>query len=162
MRLSDQPSVTVETVMHAAPDEVFAVLSNLEALAGFGTEFQSCRWVGGRPGTLGSSFVGTQRMGDREWESTATITTIEPNRSFGWTVGSADDPVATWTFNQRSVPDGTEVHYTVVVGTAPSGLSDAIERHPDSEDKIIEKRLMIFQENMVKTLEGIRRLVERR
>ena len=78
------------------------------------------------------------------------------------TVGSADDPVATWTFNQRSVPDGTEVHYTVVVGTAPSGLSDAIERHPDSEDKIIEKRLMIFQENMVKTLEGIRRLVERR
>ncbi len=138
MRLSEQPSVTVETVMEAGSDDVFAVLSNLETLAGFGTEFQSCRWVGGRPGTLGSSFVGVQRMGEREWESTATITALEPGRTFAWTVGAQDDPVAVWTFTQRSVPDGTEVHYNVVVGTAPSGLSDAIVRHPDSEDEIIE------------------------
>lgn len=162
MRLSEQPSVTVETTIEAAPDDVFRVLSNLETLAGFGTEFQSCRWVGGRPGTLGSSFVGVQRMGENEWESTSTITTLENGRAFAWTVGDAADPVATWTFNQRVVPDGTEVRYTVVIGTAPSGLSDAIERHPDSEEKIIDKRLMTFQENMVKTLEGIRRLVERR
>jgi uncharacterized protein YndB with AHSA1/START domain len=162
MRLSEQPSVTVETTIEAAPDDVFRVLSNLETLAGFGTEFQSCRWVGGRPGTLGSSFIGVQRMGENEWESTSTITTLEADRAFAWTVGDAADPVATWTFNQRVVPDGTEVRYTVVIGTAPSGLSDAIERHPDSEEKIIDKRLMTFQENMVKTLEGIRRLVERR
>ncbi len=161
MKMSDLPTVTVETTMAADPPEVFAHLHDLDTLGGLGTEFQGGDWTTGRPGELGSTFVGRQRMGEREWESVSTVTTRQIDRSFGWTVGDVDDPVARWTFELRRVPDGTEVSYTAVLGPGRSGLTAAIDAAPDREEQIIDRRLANLQENMVKTLEGIRRLVER-
>ena len=161
MKMSELPTVTVETTIAAEPDEVFSHLADLDTMAGHGTEFQGGEWTKGRPGELGSTFVGRQRMGEREWESVSTVTTRETDRSFGWTVGDVDDPVARWTFELRRVPTGTEVSYTAVLGPGRSGLTAAIDAAPDREAQIIDRRLSGLQENMVKTLEGIRRLVER-
>jgi len=161
MKMSDLPTISVETTISAEPDEVFAQLDDLDSMAGHGTEFQGGEWTHGRPGELGSMFVGQQRMGDREWESVSTVTTREAGHTFGWTVGDVDDPVARWTFELRRVPDGTEVHYTAVLGPGRSGLTGAIDAAPEREAQIIDRRLAHLQENMVKTLEGIRRLVER-
>ena len=160
MRMSDLPTVMVETVIEADADRIDAVVADLEAMASFGTEFQRGEWVSGRPGEVGSRFVGHQRLGDREWQSTSTVVLRDVGRSFGWTVGDPDDPVARWTFRMRRVPDGTEVRYEAVLGPGESGLTAAIASHPEAEEAIIEKRLRHLQENMVKTLEGIRRRVE--
>lgn len=160
MRMSDTPSVSVETVIEAPAERIDAVVGDLEAMASFGTEFQRGEWVSGRPGEVGSSFVGHQRMGDREWQSTSTVVVKEPGRRFGWVVGDPDEPVARWTFHLRRVPDGTEVRYEAVLGPGESGLTAAISARPEAEEVIIDKRLRDLQDNMVKTLEGIRRRVE--
>jgi len=162
MRMSDLPSVSVETTIDADPSAIYAVVDDLDVMAGFGTEFQRGEWVSGRPGELGSVFVGHQKSGDREWRSTSTITEREPDRVFGWAVGDPEEPVAQWTFTLRRVPDGTDVRYDAVLGSGESGLTAAIAARPDSEEAIIDKRLAHLQDNMVKTLEGIRRRVERR
>lgn len=159
MRMSDQPSVTIETVIDAPADTLYALASDLDVLGSFGTEFEGGEWLTGTPATEGATFLGRQRNGDRSWESTSTVTAARPGREFEWKVGLDDDgeAMATWRFGFRTVPDGTEVQYSVVLGSLPSGLTTLIDRNPGSEAEIIDKRLQLFQENMVKTLEGIRR-----
>lgn len=161
MKMSDTPAVSVETVIAAEPDRVFEIASDLDAMASFGTEFQAGEWVSGRPGAVGSTFRGRQRLGDSEWETISTVTAADPGREFSWLVGDVDNATAEWTVQLRSVPKGTEVTYSFVHGPGPSGLKDRIERHPDDESKFIEARLAMLQENMVKTLEGIRRRTAR-
>ena len=157
MKMSDIPSVSVETVIQADCERVYEIASDLDAMASFGTEFQSGEWASGRPGTVGSTFRGRQRLGDSEWETISTVRSATPGREFSWVVGDTDNPTATWTLQMRSVPGGTEVSYAFVHGPGPSGLRERIAAHPDDETKFIEGRLAMLQENMVKTLEGIRR-----
>ncbi len=161
MKMSDTPAVTVETVIKADPERVYEIVSDLDAMASFGTEFQKGEWVTGRPGAVGSTFRGRQRLGDTEWETISTVTTAEPGREFAWVVGDVDNTTAEWTLRLRGVPNGTEVGYDFVHGPGPSGLRDRIAAHPDDESKYIEGRLAMLQENMVKTLEGVRRRTSR-
>ncbi|MGI9606489.1 MAG: SRPBCC family protein [Acidimicrobiales bacterium] len=159
MRMSDQPSVTVETTISASPERIFDLVSDLDVMSSFDTEFHSGEWSSGRPGAVGSTFVGRQRMGDREWETTSTVSASDPGRTFAWKVGDADDVGAIWTFTFRSVPKGTEVTYSFVHGPGSTGLRSRIEKHPEQEEEFIEARLTMLQQNMVKTLEGVRRRV---
>lgn len=161
MRLSDQPSVAVETTIKVDPQRVYELVSDLDAMASFGTEFQSGRWNSGRPGSVGSTFLGTQRLGDAEWETTSTVVKADVGKAFEWVVGDPENPTATWKVTMRSVPDGTEVTYSFVHGPGPSGLRDRIEAQPHDEAKFIEARLLTLQQNMIKTLEGIRRRTAR-
>jgi len=157
MRLSDQPAVAVETTIKADASRIYDLMSDLDVMSGFGTEFTAGEWSSGRPGTVGSTFLGRQRLGDLEWETTSTVTVAKPAKTFAWRVGDKDDFTAEWTVGLRSVPGGTEVQYGFVHGPGPSGLRTRIDAAPERESEIIESRLAILQENMVKTLEGIRR-----
>lgn len=161
MKMSDTPAVMVETTIKVDANRVYELVSDLDAMASFGTEFQTGEWSSGRPGTVGATFLGRQRLGDSEWETTSTITKADPGRTFEWVVGDVDDYTAKWTVTMRSVPNGTEVQYSFVHGPGPSGLRSRIEQHPDDEAKFIEQRLEMLQHNMVKTLEGIRRRTAR-
>lgn len=163
MHMSDEPSVTVETTITAPPERIYELVSDLDVMSSFGTEFQSGEWSSGRPGEKGSTFLGRQKMGDNEWETTSTVTTADSGRMFSWRVGDPADDAFTseWTLSMRSVPNGTEVHYTFKHGPGPSRLRSIIEQKPDEEEAIIDFRLTMLQENMVKTLEGIRRRTAR-
>ena len=46
------------------------------------------------------------------------------------------------------------------IGPARSGLNAAIDRMPDKEERIIERRLDEHRRNMTATLEGIKALAE--
>lgn len=156
MKISDSPAVAVETVIKADPERVYDLMSDLGVMAGFGTEFVAGEWVTGRPGTVGSTFLGRQRLGDVEWETTSTVTAASKGREFAWDVGDPDSVTASWAVTLRKVPDGTEVKYSFVHGPGPSGLRTRIEARPEDETKLIEGRLEMLQRNMIKTLEGVR------
>lgn len=157
MRMSDQPSVAIETTIKADAARVYELVSDLEVMSSFGTEFTRGEWRSGRPGTVGATFLGHQRLGDLEWETTSTITAADPSKRFAWRVGDQDDFTADWQINLRSVPKGTALAYSFVHGPGPSGLRIRIDAAPEREEAIIDARLATLQENMVKTIEGIRR-----
>ena len=159
MRMSDEPSISVETVIKADADRIYELMSDLDAMASFGTEFQAGEWVSGRPGTVGSTFRGRNRMGDNEWETISTIIEADKGKAFAWKVGDPDNHVAIWRATMRSVPGGTEVSYGFTHGPGPSGLTERIDARPEDEAKLIDARLQMIQENLIKTLEGIRRRV---
>ncbi len=159
MRMSDEPSVSVETLIKADAERIYELMSDLDVMAGFGTEFQAGEWASGRPGTVGSTFRGRNRLGDSEWETTSTIIEAEKGKVFAWKVGDPDNHTAIWRATMRSVPSGTEVSYGFTHGPGPSGLTSRIDAHPEQEEAMIDARLAMIQENLVKTLEGIRRRV---
>lgn len=55
---------------------------------------------------------------------------------------------------------GTRLRQWVQMGPGRSGLSLAIDRMPDKEQKIVFVRLREFETNMTAALEGIKELAE--
>jgi uncharacterized protein YndB with AHSA1/START domain len=162
MRFSDGPSVDVEVLVAAPPERVWDVATDLASLGDPGAEYQGGEWVDGTGPELGARLRGRNKREDFAWETTSVITEFEPPRSFEWAVGDPSNASATWRFDLTPEGDGTRLRQSVVMGPGPSGLTMAIDRMPDKEERIIERRLEEHRANMTRTIEGIKALAETR
>jgi uncharacterized protein YndB with AHSA1/START domain len=161
-RYSDTPTVRALTWIDAPPERVWPLVSDVELMPGMSSELQSVEWLDGASGAaLGARFVGRNRheaMG--EWTATSQIVEFEPGRVFAWAVGDPGDPAATWRFRLEPKDGGTELSQWVRLGPGQSGLSVAIERMPDKEQKIVFVRMREFERNMTATLAQIKKRAE--
>jgi uncharacterized membrane protein len=161
-RYSDKPAVEVRTWIDAGPARVWEFVSNIELMPAMSSELQSVDWLDGANGpTAGARFTGRSKheaLG--EWETTSHVIEFEPERVFGWAVGDPANPSAQWRFRLEPKDGGTELSEWVQIGPARSGLSFAIDRMPDKEQKIVFVRMREFERNMTATLEQIKTLAE--
>lgn len=161
-RYADGPTVEVETWIDAPPQAVWDLVSDVHLLARLSDELQEAEWLDGADGpSLGARFTGRNRndaLG--EWTTTSHVVEFEPQRAFGWAVNDPDQPTASWRFSLRPDDGGTRLVQWVRMGPAPSGLSLAIERMPEKEQKIVFVRLREFEQGMTATLSGIKQLAE--
>lgn len=161
-RYADKPTVQVETRINASPERVWALVSDIELMPKLSPELCSVAWLDGVDGAApGARFVGRNRhkaLG--EWETTSHVVRFEPPRVFSWAVGDPEHPTATWRFTVEPAGDGTLLRQWMQMGPAPSGLSLAIERNPEKEQKIVFVRLRELEGNMSAALEEIRKLAE--
>ena len=79
---------------------------------------------------------------------------------FAWAVGDPEQPSAIWRFSVEAREAGTLLRQWVQMGPGRSGLSAAIDRWPDKEQKIVFVRLREFEANMGTTLATIKGLAE--
>ena len=70
------------------------------------------------------------------------------------------NPTAIWRFRPEARDGGTELSQWMQMGPRRSGLSFAIDRMPDKEQKIVLVRLREFELNMTLTLAHIETLAE--
>jgi uncharacterized protein YndB with AHSA1/START domain len=161
-RYADSPTVEVPIEIGAPPERVWAIVSDIETMPGTSPELQAVEWLDGRGGPgLGARFRGHNRheaLG--EWSTVSQIVEYEPPRVFAWAVGDPEWPMATWRFSLEPREAGTLLRQWVQLGPGRSGLSVAIERMPDKEQKIVFVRLREFEANMGATLAAIKRLAE--
>jgi len=167
MRQADEPEISVDVTVLTEPAALWALVTDIDLPARFSGEFQGAHWLDGvdRP-VLGARFVGRNRrlFGTEpvEWETTSTVTALEPERRFEWSVGEADEPIARWRFDLEPRGGGaTHLTMWAKVGTALSGLTMAIDVRPDAEERIVARRLEEWRANMAATLDGIKALAER-
>lgn len=161
MRHADRPSIEAACLVAAPPARVWRVVSDLDLLVGFSQELRSIAWEGESGVAVGRQFVGTNRnkyFG--EWQTTSTITECVEPEVLAWTVGDVDHPNTNWRFQLTPDGEGTRLTQSVRLGTGPSGLAVAIERMPDKEERIVERRLEEFRTAMQANLDGIRALAE--
>jgi hypothetical protein len=77
-----------------------------------------------------------------------------------WAVEDPQHPTALWRFTLEPQDDGTLLRQWMQMGPARSGLSFAIDRMPDKEQKIVFVRMREFETGMTATLAAIKELAE--
>jgi uncharacterized protein YndB with AHSA1/START domain len=162
--MADGPSTQVEVRVAAPPEAVWPLVTDVALPAQFSGEFQGGEWVDGATGPeVGARFRGrNEHTAIGTWETTSIVYVCEPERSFGWKVGDLETPGASWRFDLEPTAGGagTILRQWVQLGPGPSGITVAIDRMPDREERIIERRLAEHQRNMFATVEGIKALAE--
>jgi len=161
-RYADKPTVEVPIVIAAPPERVWELVSDIELIPRTSPELQSVEWLDDRNGPgLGARFAGhNKHQTFGEWSTVSVVVEYEPPRVFAWAVGDPDWPSATWRFSLESRPGGTLLRQWVQVGPGRSGLSFAIDRMPEKEQKIVFVRLRELEANMNSTLATIKQLAE--
>lgn len=162
MRYADAP--TVESVIHIAapPERVWELVTDIHLLATFSTELQRVEWLDGadRP-EVGRTFRGYNAHPARgEWSTVSHVVECVPPSVFAWAVQDPVTPVALWRFVLIATEGGTDLTQHARLGPARSGLSEVIERMPDSEERIVAARLREFRAGMDVNLNALRGLAE--
>jgi hypothetical protein len=161
-RYADTPTVEARIWIDATADRLWPLVSDIGLMPDFSEELQSVQWLDGATGpALGARFEGRSRhdaLG--EWSSVSSVVEFEPGRVFGWAVGDFGDPAARWRFRLEPAGGGTELSEWVQLGPGRSGLSLAIDRMPDKEQKIVFVRMREFERNITATLACIKQLAE--
>jgi len=162
VRFADRPTTETDVYVAAPPQRVWPLVAEIMTPTKFGTELQEAVWLDADQGPcLGARFTGRNFHPARGgWETTSTIVAFDIGRRFGWAVGDPEHPAATWRFELSPEDDGTRLRYWARMGPGPSGLTPAIEKMPDKEERIIARRLEEWLANMAATVAGIKGLAE--
>lgn len=161
VKYADGPATSVEVHISAPASVVWPFLCDINVPGRFSAEFVRAEWLDDGP-AIGATFRGYNRhevVG--EWSVVCTVTAMEPERAFEWTVGDVDFKAARWRFDlEPAGDDGATLRFSAEMGPGPSGLTPAIERMPDREDDIVARRLGEWTANMQRTIDGIKELAE--
>jgi uncharacterized membrane protein len=161
-RYADNPTVQVQTWIGASPRRVWELVSDIELMPTMSQELQSVEWLdGAREPAVGAKFIGRSKHESLgEWATTSHVIECEPQRVFAWAVEDPANPTAIWRFRLEPENGGTELSEWMQMGPARSGLSFAIDRIPEKEQKIVFVRMREFEQSMAATLAHIKKLAE--
>ena len=162
-RYADKPTVEVSTLIEAPPERVWQIVADIALMPTMSDELQRIDWLDGATApAVGVRFVGHSKHPDLgEWATTSQVIECEPGRVLAWAVEDLDDPTAIWRFRLTPKENGgTELSQWMQMGPARSGLSFAIDRMPEKEQKIVFVRMREFERNMTVTVEQIKKLAE--
>jgi uncharacterized membrane protein len=161
-RYADNPTVQVQTWIGASPRRVWELVSDIELMPTMSQELQSVEWLdGASEPAVGAKFIGRSKHESLgEWATTSHVIECEPERVFAWAVEDPANPTAIWRFRLEPKNGGTELSEWMQMGPARSGLSFAIDRMPEKEQKIVFVRMREFERNMAATLAHIKKLAE--
>ncbi|NUU25096.1 MAG: SRPBCC family protein [Streptomycetaceae bacterium] len=161
-RYADQPTVAVETYVEAPCERVWALVSDIHLMAELSDELVAVDWLDGATGpAVGRRFAGRSRhQAFGAWETTSHVVECEPGRRFAWAVQDPEHPTATWRFTLTPDGTGTRLEQWMRMGPGRSGLSVAIERMPDKEQKIVFVRLRELEAAITVNLAAIKTRAE--
>lgn len=159
---ADTPTVEVDTWIDAPPQAVWALVSDPAVMPSMSEELQAVEWLdGSTAATVGARFRGSSRHPSLgEWSTVSEVVECTVPSVFAWAVHDVDNPAAVWRYTLEPEGEGTRLRHWMQMGPGRSGLSLAIDRMPDKEQKIVFVRMREFEQNMSASLAGIKDRVE--
>jgi hypothetical protein len=104
------PSATGQITVNAAPDRVYALISDVATMSAFAEETTRNTLLGGASSaSVGTRFRGSNRRGLRRWSTVATVVAADPGTQFAFDVTSVGVPVARWQYDIAPAEDGCVV-----------------------------------------------------
>lgn len=154
----DEMVVTVQELLPAPPETVFALLTDVERMGGLGPENVRSVWQDDRRG-VGAVFVGSNVSSERTWDVPCTVVAHDPPRRFGWLVGNPELPSATWTYDLEPADGGSLVTQVFRHGPGRSFVRAAVTREPDAEEQHVAARAADLEAGMRATMQAAARLL---
>jgi len=102
-------TASAEVDVKAAPQHVYALITDLPTLAALAEETAAMTWRKGNAARPGAVFKGTNRNGFRRWTTTCTVTDAEPGQTFAFDVSYLGIPVSHWRYDITATADGCRV-----------------------------------------------------
>jgi hypothetical protein len=161
--------------VEATTAHVWELVTDIELPSRLSGELQRVEWLdGATEPVLGACFAGDNHhdaLG--EWRTTSQVVQLDPERVFAWAVLDSEGhfgeprtdpsvPMATWRFELEPDNGGTHLRQSARLGPARSGLSQAIDRMPQKEEKLVAHRLAELRAAIEVTLSVIKTLAEQR
>jgi Polyketide cyclase / dehydrase and lipid transport len=109
MSAPEKPSASVEVLIDADADTVYALITDLDVMTELAAETAAMSWHRGDGARPGAVFRGTNRNGSRSWTTTCTVTDAAPGKVFAFDVKSAIIPVAHWRYDISPAEGGCRV-----------------------------------------------------
>ena len=162
MRYRDQPTIEVTQRVQCDIATAWAYVTDIALPARCSAELQSVEWLDGADGVrVGARFRG-RNTNDAigQWETVCEVVEVEAQRRWVWNVLGHEEPVASWGFEVEPASDGVLIRQWARMGPGPSGLTIGITAQPDTEARIVARRLSGWQRNMQANLDWIRSQVE--
>jgi hypothetical protein len=155
--------IRVEASIVASASVLFDLVAHLERMGEWSPENLGCAWVQGSPGQVGSRFVGHNRTGDIQWDSSGVIISAVAGRELAWAMGEDPSlPQGTWRYRFDQVGGVTRVEETYVLGPGPSGFRDEIAALPaDQQSAAVALREAQLRAGMTTTLGRLKAHAER-
>jgi uncharacterized protein YndB with AHSA1/START domain len=153
-------AVKVTAIIDAPIDEVWALLSDVERMAGLGPEHYAAAWVTTGP-AVGATFTGRNRNGAMEWDVYCVITACRPPEYVEWTVGEAPNYSSVWSYELTEHPgSGTVVVQRFRHGPGFSYVRQRVDQEPEQAQAIIDGRSSTLHDGMKATLSAVGRKLE--
>lgn len=138
----------------ASPNEIFEAVRRLERMGEWSPENAGGEWTIGDGSSPGDTFLGTNRIGDREWQAPAEVTRSEPGVAFAFTVPSSENPMADWGYAFEAIDGGTRVTESWEVHRYPETWG------ADVPAEKVQARTQQVQEAMRATLHALKQSFE--
>ena len=105
----------------AAPEQVWALLADLERMGEWSPECYRVRWLDGAnsPARVGARFKGDNRWGPVRWSMTCEVKAAEPGRELSWATLQGDRELVHWKYRLTPEGAGTEVTESFDVQSLP-------------------------------------------
>ena len=145
----------VQAHIDAPPQEVWALLADLEQMGRWSPECYRVQWLGGAtsPATPGARFQGWNRFGWMRWSMTCEVKTADPGRELAFSTIQRDRELVRWRYRLGPAGDGTDVIESFEVIWLPFTARLA-------EDVLMRDRDRRREEAMRATLSRIKDLAE--
>jgi uncharacterized protein YndB with AHSA1/START domain len=102
--------VQVERTIKAAPDVLWAMVSDVTRMGEWSPETVGCEWVGDRKEPVaGARFKGRNQSGWRKWSTTCEVVEAAPGKSFVFEVKSGPLGISRWEYSFEPADGGTRV-----------------------------------------------------
>ncbi len=147
----EEVAVEVSELLPAPPDEVYALLTDVERMGGLGPENTRSAWESEDRG-VGAVFRGWNVVQGNAYDVPCTVVAAAPPRAFAWAVGDTALPSATWSYDLVEEGGGTRVTQRFQHGPGRTFLRRAIAAEPDRAAELVQQRMTQIEAGMRTTL----------
>lgn len=139
----------------AAPDDVYAMVSDVTRTGEWSPVCRACWWDEGAGPRVGAWFTGRNETPERTWETRSQVVAADPGREFAWEVNNG------WVYwGYTFEPEGDGTRLTENWKFLPKGIDGFRERFGDQADAEIEKRREAARNGIPATLAAIKKAAE--